>query len=132
MVVLSACDTANLNSTSDGQSTVGLSSIFQDRGAKYVLSSLWKISDKGSADFMTLFYSLLFNNDIKPPEALRLTQNAFSMGSIDALPENIILLKDNYLNKVISNMNKKFLIQPNKKITYQNPYFWAAFQIDSI
>ena len=91
-----------------------------------------EISDKGSADFMTLFYSLLFNNDIKPPEALRLTQNAFSMGSIDALPENIILLKDNYLNKDISNMNKKFLIQPNKKITYQNPYFWAAFQIDSI
>jgi len=132
LVVLSACDTGNLGTTKDGVSSVGLSRIFQDRGAKYVLSSLWKISDKGSADFMTLFYSLLFNNDIKPPEALRLTQNAFSMGSIDALPENIILLKDNYINKVISNMNKKFLIQPNKKITYQNPYFWAAFQIDSI
>ena len=121
LITLSACNTGQQFMNSKKQTFDGLSSTFQVKGVKNVISTLWEISDDATADFMTIFYSLLLNNKIAPSEALAYTQTLFNHGSINALPSNIILIEDKITSAAINNLSK-----------YSNPYYWAAFQISTI
>ncbi|MES2624672.1 MAG: CHAT domain-containing protein [Pseudomonadota bacterium] len=58
LVVISGCDTA----MGQEQAGVGLNSLsrgFIAQGAKHVISTLWPVSDRASAEFMALFYQHL-------------------------------------------------------------------------
>lgn len=121
LITLSACNTGQQFISSKTQTYDGLSSTFQVKGVKNVISTLWEISDDATADFMTIFYSLLLNNKISPSEALALTQKVFINGSIEGLSKNIFLIKDPQTASAIKHLSK-----------YTNPYFWAAFQISTI
>lgn len=55
IVVLSACQTG-LMSSDDTDSISGLSKAFIQAGANGVVVSLWSVSDKGTKEFMELFY----------------------------------------------------------------------------
>jgi CHAT domain-containing protein len=121
LVTLSACNTGNVFVSNNGASYEGLSNIFQLKGARNVISTLWEISDQGSSDFMIIFYSILFNNDIKPSEALTYTQTLFRTGDISKLPKKVNFKKDLLTIETLKNLKK-----------YEHPYFWAAFQISTV
>lgn len=72
LVVLSACQTGR-GTLEKGEGILGLPRIFFYAGARSVLTTLWKISDKATSEFMNVFYYYLaLGNDIG--ESLRLTK----------------------------------------------------------
>ena len=74
LVVLSACQTA-LGRDVTGEGIVGLSRAFLYAGSKSVVSSLWKIDDAASAEFMSRFYSAMLVDGKRPAVALQTAQN---------------------------------------------------------
>lgn len=70
LVVLSACRTG-LGADVQGEGVVGLTSGFMYAGATTVVSSLWKVDDTATAEFMKYFYSALLKDRLSPAEALR-------------------------------------------------------------
>jgi CHAT domain-containing protein len=72
IVVLSACNTA-LGDEDGGDEIVGLSRAFQYAGARWVIASLWEVSDKSSARLMQYFHEELKKTD-KASVALRNAQ----------------------------------------------------------
>lgn len=74
LVVLSACQTA-LGKEIKGEGMVGLTRGFMYAGAPRVVSSLWKIDDRATSEFMTKFYrEMLGERHLAPAAALRAAQ----------------------------------------------------------
>jgi CHAT domain-containing protein/Tfp pilus assembly protein PilF len=59
LLALSACDTAMI---SNGKESESFAYVAQDLGAKTVLASLWPVSDVGTPELMTRFYTLRASN----------------------------------------------------------------------
>lgn len=72
LVVLSACETAR-GTNVPGEGLVGLSRAFFHAGARTVIASLWKVSDKSTSELMTIFYQQL-KLGVSPAMALRAAQ----------------------------------------------------------
>ena len=74
LLTLSACETAlpaGVDNT--GRELAGLAWLARERGARHVLASLWRVSDRSTAALMTDFYRALERGAGKP-EALRRAQ----------------------------------------------------------
>ncbi len=75
LVTLSACDTGK-GEVKIGEGVYSLNRAFQEAGAKAVLSTLWSVDDKATAEFMQKFYERFL--DGKPAQqAIQETQNEF-------------------------------------------------------
>ncbi|MDZ4848682.1 MAG: CHAT domain-containing tetratricopeptide repeat protein [Pirellulaceae bacterium] len=85
LVVLSACDSGR-GSIQAGQGMVGLQHAFLSAGAKGVISSLWKVDDRATAELMKYFYSHLWRDNMQPAEALRQAQQELRSESKYAAP----------------------------------------------
>lgn len=119
MMVLSACDTGLISKVDNNNNLEGLSNIFNLKGANYVLGTLWPISDEATSYFMGIFYTFILKGNLRPEEALRLTQKAFRSGSFNFLPNDLH-------SRLISDLNK---ISSNIFIKYNHPYYWSGFQL---
>jgi CHAT domain-containing protein len=120
LVALSACNTGDVI-TSSNKSFEGLASVFQQKGARNVLSTLWEIDDQATSDFMGIFYSILFNNKVSPSQALAYTQNIFRAGKPDMDRLKINFGHDTQTLSLLKNVSK-----------YSHPYYWSAFQVSTI
>ncbi len=75
LVVLSSCK-SGLGKIDKAEGIVGMQKAFLEAGAGSVIVSLWDISDKYTAKFMTYFYSFL-TEGVNKSEALRLAKLKF-------------------------------------------------------
>ena len=73
LTVLSACQTA-LGKDIRGEGMVGLNHAFMSAGSKSVVSSLWKVDDRATADLMREFYQSMLQEGMSPAAALRSAQ----------------------------------------------------------
>jgi CHAT domain-containing protein len=105
LVVLSACE-SGLGKEMGGEGLIGLTRAFQYAGARSVIASLWKISDRTTAEFMVRFYRHL-KEGLSKDEALRATQMEFIRGPI----------------QVTNDKGERVDFDASA------PYYWAAFQI---
>jgi CHAT domain-containing protein/Tfp pilus assembly protein PilF len=105
LVVLSACE-SGLGKEMGGEGLIGLTRAFQYAGARSVMASLWKISDRTTAEFMVRFYRHL-KEGLSKDEALRATQMEFIRGPI----------------QVTNDKGERVEFDASA------PYYWAAFQV---
>jgi CHAT domain-containing protein len=75
LVVISGCDTA-LGQAQGGEGMMSVTRGFIAQGALHVVSTLWEVSDRASADFMHHFYTKLMATH-SVATALRDTQDTF-------------------------------------------------------
>jgi CHAT domain-containing protein len=73
LVVLSACDTG-AGEVMNGEGVFGLKRAFMLSGAKSVVFSNWKVSDRVTAEFMGKFYEYMLSEKYNRAEALRRAQ----------------------------------------------------------
>ncbi|HEY2933254.1 MAG TPA: CHAT domain-containing protein [Acidobacteriota bacterium] len=73
LVVLSACETG-LGKEVKGEGLVGLTRAFLYAGTPSVVVSLWKVSDRSTAELMVSFYQHLKDGTMNKAEALRQAQ----------------------------------------------------------
>ncbi len=105
LVVLSACE-SGLGKEMGGEGLIGLTRAFQYAGARSVMASLWKISDRTTAELMVRFYRHL-KDGLPKDEALRAAQMELIRGPIQV-------------------KNEKGEVE---EIDASASYYWAAFQI---
>ena len=74
LVVLSACQTG-LGKQVENEGLIGLTRGFLANGTPRVVSTLWKVDDSATAEFMGRFYRALLKENQSPSAALRTTQN---------------------------------------------------------
>ena len=97
LVVLSACETAQGDITSEG--VFGLQRAFKMAGAKTIIMSLWEVDDNATQLLMTEFYTNWITKKQQKREAFRNAQNA------------VRYYKDKYGDYIYLN----------------KPYYWAGF-----
>lgn len=73
LVVLSACQTA-LGKQIKGEGLIGLTRGFMYAGTPRVVSSLWSIDDRATAELMQKFYRKMLIEKMRPATALRMAQ----------------------------------------------------------
>ena len=73
LVVLSACETG-LGKKLAGEGLVSLTRGFMYAGAKGVVVSFWSVNDSSTAELMSKFYQKMYQENLKPPAALREAQ----------------------------------------------------------
>lgn len=102
LATLSACETA-LGKLSRGEGMMGLSQVFLGSGIPTLISSLWKVDDRNSAELMEHFYRYFANEKYGKLEALRQAQ----------------------LDKIVR-------CGQDKMIKYPFPYFWASYILNGM
>jgi CHAT domain-containing protein len=121
LLTLSACDTGAVIPAASGFNNEGLSNVFQLKGAKNVISTLWSIDDKATAKFMLIFYNIYLNNKISASEALKITQSIFRTSTKSAIGIDLSFPHNEEIDYAMNEIKK-----------YQHPYYWAGFQLSTI
>jgi CHAT domain-containing protein/Tfp pilus assembly protein PilF len=114
LVVLSACETG-LGDVKRGEGVYGLRRALVLAGSESQVMSLWKVSDAGTRDLMTAYYSRLQKGEGRT-EALREVQ--------------IAMLKGKLTSATSSQGGRRETTDPGEKNAvknYRHPYYWAAF-----
>lgn len=126
LLTLSACDTA----LGDGAEIEGFGALAQNQGAKGVIATLWKVTDRSTALFMQRFYDLLHDaSEGETPtkaEALRRAQLALLHGEVDS---GRTRLKDrgDVIRMQKDDSEKCIPFKPSIDTPFAHPYYWAPF-----
>jgi len=98
LVTLSACQTGlGGGRTDDGREIDGLNALVQERGARKVIASLWRVDDASTAQLMRSLYQALAANDGDAAVALQAAQRSIRR------------------------------IERGGRRPYEHPYYWAGF-----
>jgi CHAT domain-containing protein/Tfp pilus assembly protein PilF len=112
LVVLSACETG-LGDVKNGAGVYGLRRALVLAGSETQVMSLWKVSDAGTRDLMTAYYTRLKQGEGRA-EALRQVQLTMLRGQ----------------RKPTAGRDKRGTVDAGEKAVatdYRHPYYWAAF-----
>ena len=102
LVTLSACQTAmSGGQTDDGREIEGLSAIVQQRGARQVVASLWRVEDESTAQLMRAMYGTLAAHSTDVAGALQGAQRTLRAQAVSG------------------------------RHPYEHPYYWAGFVVSS-
>ena len=118
LVVLSACETAG-GKYIDGNGFIGLATSFLSAGAKRLVVSQWKVSDKATALLMKRFYQNL-EKTLSAEKALRAAK--------------LWLRSYRFQNdelRGIATVEPKMKPYPTTEDTRNHPFFWAPFVLVS-
>ena len=80
--MLSGCETA-LGKSVAGEGLIGLQYIMLARGAHSVMSSLWEVPDRETAELMSRFYPDLLLRSVSPRRALSNAMRAMLADGVD-------------------------------------------------
>lgn len=132
LVVLSACDTGR-GAKTGGDDMLGLTRGLIASGARAAVVSLWQVNDLSTSLFMGRFYKAL-REKIAPIEALRTAQQYLS--ELDSEKARSIAT-DQLATDINSKQNRQYLKQSRAgrreqedatiSVSYDHPYYWAAF-----
>jgi CHAT domain-containing protein len=114
LVVLSACETA-LGDVKRGEGLYGLRRALVLAGSESQVMSLWKVSDAGTRDLMTAYYTRIQNHQGRT-EALRQVQIAMLGGELAARTASQSRQRET------TDIGEKTVARD-----YRHPYYWAAF-----
>ncbi|WP_322745273.1 CHAT domain-containing protein [Coleofasciculus sp. LEGE 07081] len=114
LLVLSACRTAVGNEEAE----LGFAGLAVQAGVKSALSSLWYVSDEGTAGLMTEFYRQLETAPIKA-EALRQAQLSMLSGQLR--------LEGGQLRGSGESITLPPSLAEQEDTTLAHPYYWGAF-----
>ncbi|UIJ61861.1 CHAT domain-containing protein [Amycolatopsis acidiphila] len=127
LVIMSACQSGHYATASAPDEFVGLTAAFLESGAACVISSLWPVSDDGTALLMTRFYENLLRNALDPPEALRGARQWLRKLSEDErrgyLLERPILAQGLRRQQVGAPRVRNW----RNHLPYSSPEYWSAF-----
>jgi CHAT domain-containing protein/lipopolysaccharide biosynthesis regulator YciM len=119
LVVLSACETGLGGFDNNGEQILGLGYQFQQRGAKAVVASLWRVSDPGTHALMTGFYAGLDQGQTKA-EALRAAQVAL-------ITDQSVTTGGPLRAGARPTAEDGRALGANALPGYSHPYYWAPF-----
>jgi len=126
LVVLSACQTAMGDITSDG--VAGLQRGLKKAGVQTIVMSLWKVSDNATAILMKRFYENLAS------ERFATKRDAFNdaVMYLRNYEDKVFVEYDDFSAKAVYDPIIKSYVYPKKRISeyhkiYSDPYYWAAF-----
>ena len=132
LLTLSACNTGVGRADAAGSEVEGFAMIAQERGAKAIIASLWRVADPSTAQFMRAFYQAAARDGLTKAAALRRAQLALlqpvgdvraatSLGSgRDAIPAHAPVGQS-------ADPNGRVNFTPDPRARYAHPYFWAPF-----
>ncbi len=120
LVILSGCETA-LGTEVPGEGLLGLTRAFQWAGARSVVASLWRVSDRATAAFMDRFYHHLRTGE-PVAEALRQARQEMVSGPVAPPPT-----PGGVFRRVGRSLG---LVSPPPAEDFSHPSHWAAFRLD--
>ena len=119
LVVLSACQTALGGNLGNGIEILGFGYQLQRAKVRAAIASLWAVSDGGTQQLMSAFYTAIKTGKVSHAEALRQAQVALITGDYEALGEP--------RGEFVS-IEPRLRVQPSSAPTkLTHPYYWAPF-----
>jgi len=119
LVVLSACQTALGGNLGNGIEILGFGYQLQRAKVRAAIASLWTVSDGGTQQSMSAFYTAIKTGKVSHAEALRQAQVALITGDYEALGEP----RGEFVS-VEPRSRAKPSSAPTK---LTHPYYWAPF-----
>ena len=119
LVVLSACQTALGGNLGNGIEILGFGYQLQRAKVRAAIASLWTVSDGGTQQLMSAFYTAIKTGKVSHAEALRQAQVALITGDYEALGEP----RGEFVS-IEPRLRAKPSSAPTK---LTHPYYWAPF-----
>ncbi|RUV04131.1 CHAT domain-containing protein [Mesorhizobium sp. M6A.T.Cr.TU.017.01.1.1] len=123
LLTLSACSTGFAHETDDGSELGSLATAVTKAGARSVLASLWKISDKTTPLILQRFYEISERGPLTRASALAKAQSEFIEGRFDST-----IPSDRTSIVVESAQQLGVPLTGSKPLgNFSHPYYWAPF-----
>lgn len=123
LLTLSACETGVSTGEANGREVESLGMLAQQKGAKAVLATLWKVADESTSLFMSEFYRLKKDTPaMAKSEAMRQTQIAMIQGRIKSAGN-----LSGCRAKVFKPGTNAVPFKCDTEAPFSHPYFWSPF-----